>query len=35
MPAKLALAALIARALIESDTARWGDIVKSIGISVP
>jgi tripartite-type tricarboxylate transporter receptor subunit TctC len=23
------------RALIESDTARWGDIVKSVGISVP
>jgi tripartite-type tricarboxylate transporter receptor subunit TctC len=23
------------RALIESDTARWADIVKSVGISVP
>jgi tripartite-type tricarboxylate transporter receptor subunit TctC len=23
------------RALIESDTARWGDIVRSVGISVP
>ena len=23
------------RALIESDTARWAEIVKSVGISVP
>jgi tripartite-type tricarboxylate transporter receptor subunit TctC len=23
------------RGLIESDTARWADIVKSVGISVP